>query len=98
MASRAKRIRYSYVDFQNFFRQYVDEDEFDGEGKRLYLTRGKLRRKLEGVPRLQRDARAKRNELRERLEKATKALEDFETEEMKLWLDYKPMLKRKEKH
>ena len=66
--------------------QSLHEDELDDNGKRLYLTRGKLRTKLTGPTMYRWEARAKRNQLRRQLEKATKALEDFDTEEMTRWL------------
>ena len=61
------------------------DDEFDGDGKRAYLTRSKMRAKLEGVPAGRFCARKKRRMLQSHMVVATKKLEDFETEN-KLWL------------
>ena len=86
MASRANRSRYSYLNFQDVFLEFIYEDEFDGEGKRLYLTRSKLRTKLKAYPsrsKMRRKIESVHIELREQCEVATRALEDFETEAAK---------------
>ena len=56
MASRANGIRYEGICNIKYVFLWGD-DEFDGDGKRVYLTRSKLQTKLKGVPLLRWEAR-----------------------------------------